>query len=359
MKIVILGLTITSSWGNGHATTYRALCKALAARGHSMVFVEKDVPWYRNNRDLARPGFATVLLYEDWRLEQARILRDTADADLVMVGSYFPDGVAAAEALFSQQPCPIFFYDIDTPVTLEALRTCGGTEAILAAQIPHYDAYLSFTGGPALDELRTRFGARRALPLYCSVDTQVYRPVKTDGRYACDLSYLGTYSQDRQPKLERMLLAVARFAQQRQFVVAGAQYPEMEWPANVTWMEHVAPKDHPAFYSSARFTLNLTRDAMVRAGYSPSVRLFEAAACGAAIVSDTWPGMETFLTPGEEILLAGTTAEVEAVLNGTSDQQRLRIGRAARERILEQHAHTRRAQELEAAVEAARIPTLA
>lgn len=348
MRISILGLTITSAWGNGHATTYRSLCQALAARGHSIRFLEKDVSWYRDHRDLPAPGFCEVTLYHEWA-DTSRWLAEAADAsDVIIVGSYFPDGAAAAERLFRQARCPVLFYDIDTPITVERLRRDGATEAIRAIDIAKYDAYLSFTGGPILAELTSRFGAQRALPLYCSVAVDTYQPEVVDPQFESALSYLGTYSADRQPKLASLLFDTAHTLTNERFLVAGAQYPEsLAWPVNVERFEHVPPAQHSSFYCSSRFTLNLTRDSMVAAGWSPSVRLFEAAACGAAIISDVWPGLDELLSPGEEILLASSSNEVVHLLQHTTETQRRAIGAAARERVLAEHTSAHRAAELE------------
>ena len=351
MKIVVFGLTITSSWGNGHATTYRSLLKALARRGHRVTFIEKDVEWYRSNRDLPKPDFCTVRLYESWERESNALLAASADADVIVIGSYFPDAIAATEALLSIPRCPILFYDIDTPITLQQLRTRGSTDYVTAALIPHYAAYLSFTGGPALRELEEVFGAQKAIAFYCSVDPELYRPVTARTEFACDLSYLGTYAADRQPKLMHLLDDAAALVPQQSFVVAGPQYPnEISWQKNVRRLVHVPPRDHPAFYCSSRFTLNVTRDDMVAAGYSPSVRLFEASACGAAILSDDWPGLAEFLTPGEEILLPRDTVEVSRILREMDDAERERMGGRARARVLDAHSSKHRAMQFEEVV---------
>ncbi len=348
MKIVIYGLTITSSWGNGHATTYRSLAKALARKGHRIHFVEKDVEWYRNNRDLPQPEFCSVRLYEQWSRESRDLVALAADADVVLVGSYFPDAIVATRALLNAGFGPVLFYDIDTPITMAQLREQGRTAYLEPSLIPLYDAYLSFTGGPALAELQDDFGASWAVPFYCSVDPEMYRPVPVCPEFQCDLSYLGTYAADRQPKLMRYLNEPARLLPDSRFIVAGPQYPpEISWQSNVRRMIHLSPREHPLFYSSSRFSLNLTRADMVAAGYSPSVRLFEASACGAAILSDRWPGLEEFLTPGEEILLPRDAREVADILTGISDHERDRIGARARERILSQHTSQHRADQFE------------
>ena len=355
MKIVFYGLTITSSWGNGHGTTYRSLCKALAARGHRIVFVEKDVEWYRSNRDLPRPPFCEVRLYEDWLPESNALIALSRDADAIVVGSYFPDAIAATEALFAAGLGPVLFYDIDTPITLAALRSKGSTDYLDTSLIPGYAAYLSFTGGPALGEIETRFGSPRAIPFFCSVDPDLYRPMPVKPAFACAMSYLGTYAADRQPKLMSLLNEAAACAPTERFIVAGPQYPDgVPWAGNVERIIHLSPPEHPAFYSSSRFTLNLTRDDMVAAGYSPSVRLFEASACGAAILSDPWPGLEDFLTPGSEVLLPRTAAEVLEILHHLPEGERERMGQRARERVLSEHTSAHRAQQFEEIVSACR-----
>jgi spore maturation protein CgeB len=352
MKIVFLGLTVTSSWGNGHATTYRALLKALARRGHDISFVEKDVDWYRHNRDLPEPKFCKLLLYQSWDEARPAVLREAACADVVVIGSYFPDAIAATNELLQDGRAPVMFYDIDTPITLKALRQNGHVDYLDAALIPGYAAYMSFTGGPTLREIEQEFGSPFAAPLYCSVDPMLYHRVPAKAEFACDMSYLGTYSADRQPKLMRMLNQAAEMLPGRKFLVAGSMYPtDSSWPANVKYLQHVAPQNHAAFYSSAHVTLNLTREDMVAAGYSPSVRLFEASGCGAAILSDPWPGIENFFTPGEEILLADTAEEVIAVLTGFTMRELRRIGEAARDRTLQQHTADHRAIEFECIVE--------
>ncbi|HEX8454279.1 MAG TPA: glycosyltransferase [Longimicrobium sp.] len=352
MKLVVFGLSISSSWGNGHATTYRALLRAFAARGHEVVFYEWDAPWYGGeNRDHPDPSYCRLVLYPTWEDVAADAVAEAREADAVIVGSYVNEGPRVIDALASAGVDPLFFYDIDTPVTVAALRT-GGAEYLRADQVPLFTRYLSFTGGPFLHEvLEGELGARDARPLYCSVDEARYRPTRPDPALACDLAYMGTYAADRQPVLDRFLVDVARRLPERRFVVAGPQYPDgINWPPNVRHIHHLGPARHPAFYSSAAWQLNATRADMVAAGWSPSVRLFEAAACGAAMISDRWPGIEAFFTPGREILLPETTAEVADIVARTHDDDRRAIGLAARERILAEHTAEHRASELEALV---------
>jgi spore maturation protein CgeB len=345
MKLVVLGLSLSSSWGNGHATTYRALLRAFAARGHEVLFLERDQPWYAAHRDLPRPDFCRLGFYAgladlDWRWR-----REVRSADAVIVGSFVPDGVTVGAWAQAAAQNTVAFYDIDTPVTLGKLAR-GDHEYVSPAEIPGYDLYLSFTGGPTLDLLEQRYGARAARALYCSVDADAYRPMEAPPRW--DLSYLATYSPDRQPTLERLLLEVARQAPGLRFCVAGPQYPtDVAWPANVDRIDHLPPSDHAGFYSASRFTLNVTRADMIAAGWSPSVRLFEAAACAAPIISDAWEGLETLLTPGREILLAADPQTVLAALTSMPDAGRRAVGEAGRRKILAAHTAAHRARELE------------
>jgi spore maturation protein CgeB len=345
LEIVILGLSITSSWGNGHATTYRGLVRALTRRGHRVLFLERDAPWYAENRDLPHPPYGRTLLYRS--LAELRTCHAEAvrDADLVIVGSYVPEGIAVGEWVARTAQGATAFYDIDTPVTLAALQR-GDCGYLSPALIPRYHLYLSFTGGPILERIERRYGARMARPLYCSVDETMYYPEPAEPRW--ELGYMGTYSRDRQPVLERLLLEPARRLRDRRFVVVGPQYPSgIRWPRNVRRVPHLAPSEHRRFYNAQRFTLNITRAAMVAAGYSPSVRLFEAAACGTPIISDAWAGLETFFVPGEEILLARGTADVLHHLRGIGEEGRRAIGARARGRVLAEHTAVRRAAELE------------
>jgi spore maturation protein CgeB len=345
MKLVVVGLSLSSSWGNGHATTYRALLRAFAARGHEMLFLERDTPWYAAHRDLPRPDFCRLGFYANLADLDRRWRREVASADAVVVGSFVPDGVAVGAWAQAAARKVVAFYDIDTPVTMGKLAR-GDHEYVSPAMIPGYDLYLSFTGGPTLALLEQSYGARAAHALYCSVDAEAYRPMDVPARW--DLSYLGTYSPDRQPTLERLLLEVAREAPDLRFCVAGPQYPaDIAWPANVERIDHLPPAEHPAFYSASRYTLNVTRADMIAAGWSPSVRLFEAAACATPIISDAWDGLETLFEPGAEIMLAEDPQTVLSALTSTSDAERRAMGEAGRRRILAAHTANHRAKDLE------------
>jgi spore maturation protein CgeB len=353
MKLVIFGLTISSSWGNGHATLWRGLCKALARRGHAIAFFERDVAYYALNRDLTAPPYAELCLYPSWDATLPQARWHLAGADVAMVTSYCPDGIAASDLVLDSAVPVRAFYDLDTPITLARLQAGEAVESIGPRGLGDFDLVLSYTGGRALLELQARLGARRVAPLYGSVDPGVYRRTEVAPQYGADLSYMGTYAADRQPALEQLLVEPARRLPARRFLIGGAQYPEaFPWTDNIFFVRHLPPGEHPAFYSSSRLTLNITRAAMADMGYCPSGRLFEAAACGAPILSDAWEGLDAFFHPDSEILVAHDTDGAIGALE-LSDAELGRIAARARERALEEHTADRRAAELERAIEAA------
>lgn len=352
MKIIILGLSITSSWGNGHATTYRSLVRELVRLGHEVLFLERDQPWYAANRDMPKPPFGRTEIYRSVSELKRRFAEEIDGADCVIVGSFVPDGKTIGEWVIGAASGVTAFYDIDTPITLEkiAIDECDYLSADLIAR---YDIYLSFTGGPTLELLEEDYGSPMARALYCSVDSKQYFPERRGKKWA--LGYLGTFGEDRQQKLNSLLLAPATMWPAGQFVVAGPQYPRgIRWPANVERITHLSPAEHRRFYNRQRFTLNLTRAAMVRAGFSPSVRLFEAAACGTPIISDDWPGLSTLFRAGEEIFVAKSAREVLEILQEIPEHAARDIGLVARERVLREHTSAHRAAELEAIIAAAR-----
>jgi spore maturation protein CgeB len=348
MKIVIFGLTISSSWGNGHATLWRGLCRALAAHGHRVSFFEHDVPYYAGyHRDCYEVPGGELHLYPDWAAVAPLAAEELADADVAMVTSYCPHGPAACDLVLSSPAARKVFYDLDTPVTLGELRRGEPVFYLPPQGLADFDLVLSYTGGQALDELRERLGAQQVAALYGWVDPEVHRPVPPAEHYRADLSWLGTYAADRQGALDRLLVEPARRLPGRRFVIGGAQYPQtFPWTPNIFFVRHLPPQEHPAFFSSSRLTLNVTRQAMAAMGFCPSGRLFEAAACGIPILSDWWEGLDTFFEPGAEILVGHTSEDAISAIE-LSDAELARIARAARERTLEEYTADRRAAELE------------
>jgi spore maturation protein CgeB len=351
VKLVIFGLAVSSSWGNGHATLWRGLARALGRRGHEVVFFERDQPYYAQHRDLRELPGMRLELYTGWEAIRRRAETELAGADVGMVTSFCPDGPAASAAVLSSPVRVTCFYDLDTPVTLAQLDRREPVPYLPPGGLAGFDLVLSYTGGRALERLRSTLGARRTAPLYGSVDPDVHRPAPPRFELAGDLSYLGTYADDRQRALGELLLAPAARLPRHRFVIGGALYPaDFPWRANVRFVAHVPPADHPAFYASSPLTLNVTRAPMAALGFCPSARFFEAAACGVPVLSDRWPGLDHFFTPGEELLTARTADDaIEALQLPRAQLQR--IGRRARERALDEHTADRRARELERLLE--------
>lgn len=350
-KIVVFGLTVSSSWANGHATLWRALLRSLGKLGHQSIFFERDVPYYASARDLHSGDGYEIVLYRDWNEVLPRAERALRDADAAIVTSYCADAVAATQFILAHAPLIRVFYDLDTPVTLDRLSRNEPIDYLPPNGLGDFDLVLSFTGGKALDELRTRLGARNARPLYGSVDVRAHAPVDANPAYASDLSYLGTFAADRQESLERLFVDTAERLHDRMFVIGGSMYPQ-DFPRrfNIRFIDHVPPGEHPAFYCSSRLTLNVTRGAMAKLGYCPSGRLFEAAACGTPILSDAWEGLDQFFDPGREIFVARSTDEVVDTMRLPAAELAA-VANAARKRVMSAHTSERRAEELIAALD--------
>jgi spore maturation protein CgeB len=354
MKIVIFGLSISSSWGNGHATLWRGLCKALARRQHTIVFFERDVPYYACTRDYHELPSGRLVLYPDWESVREPARSELRDADAAIITSYCADGLAATDLLLS---CPAevnVFYDLDTPVTLTRLASGESLPYIGPRGLRDFDLVLSYTGGVALEALRNQLAARRVVPLYGHADPEQHCAGSSQQHYRADLSYLGTYSPDRQASLSTLFVEPAQRRPKLRFLIGGAQYPQdFPWSPNVYFVRHLPPSEHPGFFCSSRLTLNVTRDSMAKMGWCPSGRLFEAAACGTPVLTDTWDGLDHFFTPGAEIIGAhGQHDALEAL--DCDDAELARIGRAARERTLTEHTSERRADQLITALHEAR-----
>ncbi len=356
MKIVIFGLTVSSSWGNGHATLWRGLIRSLIRIGHRVVFFERDVPYYAGARDLHDISGGALVLYSDWDAVRARALKEVSDSDVAMVTSFCPDGIAAGELVHSAARGLTVFYDLDTPVTLSKLQRGEALPYIGSNGLRDFDLVLSYTGGAALGAIQSLLGAPRVAPLYGHVDPVLHQLGRPVPQYVADLSYLGTYAEDRQAALEALFVEAARLRRSCRFIIGGAQYPpDFPWADNIFFVRHLPPSEHPSFFASSPLTLNVTRRDMATMGWCPSGRLFEAAACGAAIISDEWEGLDSFYAPGSEILIARTTDDTLAAFDLSETEVR-RLASAARERTLAEHTSAHRAAELISLCEAARAP---
>ena len=354
MKLVIFGLTVSSSWGNGHATLWRGLCRSLSKRGHSVVFFERDVPYYSSTRDLVDlPGGGELILYTEWKDIAAKAQRHLSEADVGMVTSYCPDAQTASDLVLDSNAGLRSFYDLDAPVTLDRIRKGETVDYVGPRGFRDFDLVLSYAGGRTLDALQQELGARWVAPLYGSVDPTVHRPTASDPSFQADMSYLGTHSADRDEALRMLLLEPARRFPERKFIIAGSMYgADFPWLPNIYLVNHLPPAQHPAFYCSSNVTLNVTRGPMARFGFCPSGRLFEAAACGVPVFSDYWEGLDSFYNPDSEILIGRSTEDAVGLLN-RSPEELARIGRAARERTLADHTSDQRVKDLEDILESA------
>lgn len=345
LKIVILGLSITPSHENHHSTIYRGLVRELTARGHDVLFLERETEWHAKNRDLQQAPHGRTEFYSGVKELKQRFSSAIREADLIIVGSSVHEGMAIGEWVTRAARGATAFYDIDTQATMAGLIR-GGVDYISPALIPRYQIYLSCSGGPLLRYIEKHYGSPMARPLYCSVDTTLYFPEEEALNW--DLGYLGAYSDDRQRTLDRLLLEAARRWGEGSFVVAGSHYPRsVHWPRNVRHLTRLPVGSRREFYNSQRFALNVTRAGMVASGFSPAMRLFEAAACGTPIISDFWQGIGSFFKADEEILISHSADETLIYLEEISELDRRRMGYRARERVLAKHSTRHRAVELE------------
>jgi|SRR5579871_5828798 len=357
MKITIFGLTISSSWGNGHAALWRGLCRGLSDEGHHIVFFERDVPYYAGARDLYEmPGDGELVLYPSWEDVRGRAKREIAESDVAIVTSYCPDAIVASDLILDSAGISVF-YDLDSPVTLSRHARGEVNFYIGPRGLADFDLVLSYTGGGALEALRRDLGARRVAPLYGHVDPDRHRPAEPRNAYRADLSYLGNYAADRQAALQALFLDPARARPHGRFLIGGAQYTH-DFPGsrNIHFVRHLPPGEHPAFFASSRATLNITRADMAHMGWCPSGHLFEAAACEAAILTDGWEGLDAFFTPERELLVVRNSDDVLSALD-RSDEELKRMAARGRARVLTEHTSKRRALEMLAILESVRRAT--
>ena len=354
MKLVIFGLTISSSWGNGHATLWRALCRGLHARGHEIVFFERDVPYYARHRDQHEPQGCTLRLYSQWEDVVTEARRSLRDADVGMVTSYCPDGRVAAAAVLDSTAALKVYYDLDTPVTLARLRDGQRVD-----YLPATDSAPSISSSATPAATRSGSCARHLAhgrsrrSMAASIRMSTGRSMPTRG------SHVTSRISARTRPIARTRSTGC--SSSRRFGVRpggshwpGRMYPpDFRWTPNMFYLSHLPPGDHPSFYCSSSLTLNITRGPMAEMGFCPSGRLFEAAACGTAMLSDWWEGLDAFFTPGRgDSRSPNDTPDAVAALD-LSDAERRAVGRRARERALDCHTAAIRAGELEQLIGAA------
>jgi spore maturation protein CgeB len=343
LKIVILGPPLTTSLTNGVAPTYRGLVRELSARGHEVLFLERvDKTAGQKARQSEFGRIEEYLSLKELKNHHAAAVRE---ADFVLVASQIADAADIGAWVIRDAQGVTAFYDVNTPQTVVSLGQ-NRSGSVSAELISRYDLYLSFTGGSLLENMEDHFGVRRARPLYAAADARLFFP--ENSKHDWDLGYSGKNSDDYLPVLQRLLLEPARRWKEGRFVVAGSSYQRsLRWPGNVKRTAPILPQKRRAFYNSQRFTLNITPPAVAAVGYSPSARLFEAAACGTPVITEFWPGLETFFTPDDEILISHSPDETLIYLEEISELDRRRLGYRARERVLARHTSRHRAAELE------------
>lgn len=358
MKIAFFGSSLVSSYWNGAATYYRGILRALARHGHEIRFFEPDAYGRQEHRDMEDPDWARVIVYPATDDGWQEALRSARDADLLVKASGV--GVFDAEleaAVLGERRAGqlVVFWDVDAPATLD--RISRDPHDPMRALIPRYDMILTYGGGPRVVSAYGALGARHCLPVYNALDPDIHFPVAAAPRFVGDLGFLGNRLPDREARVAEFFLTPARFLPDARFLLGGAGWEPQHLPENVTALGHVGTNDHNAFNCSPRAVLNINRDSMARYGFSPPTRIFEAAGAGACIISDAWAGIDQFLEPGREILVARDGGEVVEILAGLTLERAREIGRAALARVRAEHTYDQRAQQVEAVLDAA--PTTA
>ncbi|HEX3246742.1 MAG TPA: glycosyltransferase [Chloroflexota bacterium] len=341
---------MVSAYWNGAATYYRGVCKAMHARGHQIVFVEPDIYDRQAHRDLLEdPPYAEVRVCKDWD-DLSRELSQAEDADVIAkcsgVGAW--DLELARGVLGMKSPKNLaVFWDVDAP---ETLRSCTGQPVDkkngFRALVPYFDLILLYGGGPPAQQGYAALGARAAYPIYNAVDPDEYYPVPSQAECSADLLFIGHRLPDREERVRRLFVRAAELAPEQRFVLGGAGWDGLPLPSNVRWIDHVPTADHRSWNSSARFVLNINREAMAAVGYSPPTRVFEAAGCACCVITDEWPGLAQFFEPGKEILVANSAERIVSHLRAMPAQAPS-IGQAARKRVLRDHTYDMRAALLE------------
>lgn len=354
MRIAFFASSLVSAYWNGAATYYRGVVRALYERGHQITFYEPDAFDRQAHRDIDDPDWARVVVYSTAGDEHVlRCLDAARDADLVVKAS----GVGVFDALLEEAVLDlasptrrVIFWDVDAPATLARIHS--NERDPFRSLIPKYDMVLTYGGGEPVRRAYRALGARDCVPIYNAVDPETHFPVAKDRRFAGDLGFLGNRLPDREDRVIRFFLKAARCLPDRRFLLAGNGWDDFSLPPNVRSVGHVYTRDHNAWNCSLSAVLNISRESMAQMGFSPATRIFEAAGAGACIVTDAWKGIDEFLAPGEEVLVANDGEEVAALLDGTTRAERRRIGEAARRRVLAEHTYAHRAAQLEEVLDA-------
>jgi spore maturation protein CgeB len=347
-RIAFFGSSLVSAYWNGAATYYRGIVRALAERGHQVTFYEPDAYDRQKHRDLPDPPWARVVVYPgEGEAGVAAAVAEASDADLIVKASGVGVFDAWLERAVLEMPHrgAVLFWDVDAAATLD--RVQSDPDDPFRPLIPRYDLILTYGGGEPVVSAYARLGARRCVPIYNALDPETHHPVLADPRYVCDLAFLGNCLPDREARVEQFFLSAARRLPDAFFILGGSGWDQRALPANVAAVGHVFTKDHNAFNVSPRAVLNISRDSMARYGFSPATRVFEAAGAGSCLITDAWDGIEMFLEPDSEVLVARDGDEVTEHLRALGPARAAAIGMLARRRILAEHTYAHRARQLE------------
>jgi spore maturation protein CgeB len=345
MRIGFWGSSLVSAYWNGAATYYRGILRALAAHGNQIVFFEPDAYDRQKHRDIEDPEWARIVVYDPGNEEQiGRHLAACARLDVVVKASGVGVLDSFLEARVARMPAHVckVFWDVDAPATLE--RLAADENDPFHAVLPHFDLILTYGGGERVTSQYRQIGARQCHAIYNALDPDIHRPAPPDPRFQCDLSFLGNRLPDREARVEEFFLKAAASCPAKQFLLGGSGWADKTMPPNVRYLGHVYTADHNAFNCSSLAVLNVSRESMARYGFSPATRIFEAAGAGACLITDAWEGVDSFLQPGKEVLVAQDGADVARLLEGLTHQHAREIGEAARKRVLADHTYRQRGQ---------------
>jgi spore maturation protein CgeB len=348
LSIAFFGSSLVSAYWNGAATYYRGIVRALHQRGHQVTFYEPDAYERQQNRDIADPDYATVVVYEATEAAAHRCLAQATQADVIVKAS----GVGVLDELLEREVLRlqtderlVIFWDVDAPATLDRVHH-NPADAFLPL-IPRYDLILTYGGGDPVIQAYEALGARQCVPIYNALDTATHYPVAPEERFACDLAFLGNRLPDREARVEEFFLKPAAATPSQRFLIGGSGWGDKGMPANVRYVGHVYTNDHNAFNCTPKAVLNISRESMARYGFSPATRVFEAAGAGACIITDYWEGIDYFFEPGQEILVAKDGDEVAAIMAELTTEQARAIGQAAYRKVLAGHTYGHRVEQLE------------
>ena len=349
MKIAFYGSSLLSSWWNGAATYYRGLLRDLASRGYDITFYEPDAYDRQNHRDMDSPDWARVVVYPATRAGLSSVLAEAGAADIVVKASgvgVFDDELIAGVVEHSRENALRIFWDVDAAATLDEMR--GYEDHPVRRALPSLDLVLTYGGGPPVIETYEGFGAQRCVPVYNALDPTTHFSVPPDPRFAADLAFLGNRLPDREARVEEFFLSTAAALPQRQFLIGGNGWETRPMPANVRHLGHVFTHEHNAFNCTPLAVLNIARDSMANIGFSPATRVFEAAGAAACLITDAWEGIELFLVPDEEVLVARDGRDVAEHVSTLTPERAREIGEAALKRVLSEHTYAHRGAQVDA-----------